>query len=254
MLRIFKLLGSVGVLLCLWVEPALAKERDLEAKVEVYDPFEEDVFEVSDPFEGVNRVIFAFNSGLNDFVLFPLTDVYTLFIPTVCRTGADNVFQNLFAPVKMLNYLFQGEGDRAGETLGRFLINTLLGLGGIFDVATDLGLPASDTTFGNTLETWGVGPGPYLVLPVLGPTSSRDALGMAVDYGMDPWNIWCLVRKKGNLLWGRSGLYTLQTIEKHKAQWWNLERTSMDFYAVVRSLYAQKRGYDAEWDEQNTDL
>ena len=141
--------------------------------------------EYDDPFEGVNRVFFYLNGAL-DFLLFePLADFYRGVMPEDARQAVSRAFTNLAEPVVAANHLLQLEGERAATSLGRFAVNSTVGVAGLFDVATELGLEADDADFGQTLHHYGVGDGPYLVLPIFGPYAARDALGFGADALLD---------------------------------------------------------------------
>ena len=139
-----------------------------------------------DPLEGVNRVFFYANGAL-DYVFFdPLARVYRFATPAPARRAVGRAFTNLAEPVVAVNHLLQGDFTRAARSVGRFLVNGVAGVAGLFDVATGLGLAADDADFGQTLHRYGVGDGFYLVLPVFGPSTARDALGFGVDGLLDP--------------------------------------------------------------------
>jgi phospholipid-binding lipoprotein MlaA len=157
------------------------------------------------------------------------------------RTGVRNVLGNLRTPVILLNDLLQGEGYRAGETVGRFVLNTTLGVLGIFDVATDLGLPGHGEDFGQTLAHWGATEGPYLFIPVLGPSNPRDLTGAGVDAVSNPFT-WIT----GNTYFGaatnsRLVLQALDTREGLLEPLDALRAGSLDPYASLRSAYRQRR-------------
>ena len=139
-----------------------------------------------DPFEGVNRVFFYVNGAFDFLVFEPLARFYRGFMPTDARHAVSRAFTNLAEPVVVVNHLLQLEGARATASAGRFLLNSTVGVAGLFDVATDVGLEADDADFGQTLHHHGVGEGPYLVLPIFGPTTVRDAVGFGVDGLIDP--------------------------------------------------------------------
>jgi len=139
-----------------------------------------------DPFAGVNRVFFYVNGAFDFLVFEPLARFYRGFMPTDARRAVSRAFTNLAEPVVAANHLLQLEGGRAATSLGRFAVNSTAGAAGLFDVATELGLEADDTDFGQTLHRYGVGSGPYLVLPIFGPTTVRDAVGFGVDGLIDP--------------------------------------------------------------------
>jgi len=138
-------------------------------------------YTANDPFESTNRVFLKFNRGLDRFLLGPLTRGYRVVIPEVARRSMRRVFVNLNSPSVFVNDLLQLRFADAGQTFGRFLLNTTLGLGGIFDVGVEAGWEHHDADFGQTLARLGIGSGPYLVVPVLGPNTVRDGLGDIVD-------------------------------------------------------------------------
>ncbi|MGB1581382.1 MAG: MlaA family lipoprotein, partial [Nevskiales bacterium] len=138
-----------------------------------YDPY--------DPYEGINREIYDFNLALDRYVLRPTARGYVRYTPDLLRTGVDNFLTNFFYPRTMINSLLQGKIVAGGQDLGRFLVNSTIGVLGIFDVATPMGIPKHKEDFGQTLGHWGLGHGAYLVLPVFGPSSARDLSGRIVD-------------------------------------------------------------------------
>lgn len=196
--------------------------------------------EVPDPLEPINRVVFGFNEVVDFVVLRPVNSVYRTVVPSPLRTGIANVVSNLSAPVVFANDVLQGEGLRARDTAARFVINTTVGVGGLVDVAAKNGIPRHSEDFGQTLGVWGVSSGPYLVLPVIGPSSLRDALALPVDGAMDP-TTWLLMDEKAAV---RFAPLTTQIIVYHDAlkdDVDNMRRTSADFYATLRDVYSQRR-------------
>jgi phospholipid-binding lipoprotein MlaA len=165
---------------------------------------------VYDPFEGFNRAMFAVHEGLDKTVFEPAAKVYTTIVPSPVQEGVGNVLSNLNAPVVLANDVLQLEPARAGTTAGRFLINSTLGLGGVFDVASLFGLQRHDEDFGQTLAKWGAPAGPYLFIPGLGPTNLRDGVGRGVDAAIDPLNSQDY-RSKNTVRGVRAGLTVLQT-------------------------------------------
>ena len=154
--------------------------------------------ENNDPLEPMNRYFFEVNYGLDELLIKPVAAWYNLILPAPVEQGVHNFLVNLNSPVIFANDAMQGNGPRAGITAKRFLINSTLGVAGIFDVAANWwGLKHHDEDFGQTLAVWGVGEGPYLVAPVLGPSNPRDLTGVAVDGVMDPWG-WVL---PSHLMW-----------------------------------------------------
>lgn len=138
--------------------------------------------ETYDPLERFNRAMYAFNDKLDGYVLKPVAKGYRAVTPLPLRQGVSNFFGNLREPMVMINDALQGKFKAAASDLGRFLTNSTLGVLGIFDVATRLGLEKRNEDFGQTLAVWGVSEGPYLVLPLFGPSSLRDGVGLAGDY------------------------------------------------------------------------
>jgi phospholipid-binding lipoprotein MlaA len=134
-----------------------------------------------DPFERGNRAIFRFNDSLDRAVARPAARAYVRVVPRPIRTGLDNAVQNASYPRVIVSQLLQGKLAETGRDTGRLLVNTIMGLGGLFDVATDIGLDRHDEDFGQALGKWGIPAGPYLMLPVLGPSSVRDAFGEIPD-------------------------------------------------------------------------
>lgn len=139
-----------------------------------------------DPFEGFNRAMYAFNDKLDKYALKPVAKGYRAVTPAPVRHSVANFFSNLHDPAVMLNNLLQGKPGEAASDLGRFMVNSTLGIFGFFDVSTKFGLPKHKEDFGLTLAVWGVGDGPYLVLPFFGPSNMRDAPALLVDWETDP--------------------------------------------------------------------
>ncbi len=197
--------------------------------------------ELNDPLEPLNRAVFGFNMTMDKFILRPVAIGYRAVIPRPIRTAARNFLDNLRAPVVLLNDILQGEGQRAGETWGRFMANTILGLGGLIDIASDVGIPKHNEDFGQTLAVWGAGPGPYLMLPFLGPSNPRDGIGLAVDSYADPFSTWAAANGHDEALVAR---IVVDQIDRRAANIETLDQmqaSSIDFYAAVRSFYRQYR-------------
>ena len=194
--------------------------------------------EAGDPLETFNRGSFEFNLFFDRVLLKPAAKAYRFVTPGFVRTGVSNFIFNLKTPVTVANDLLQGEPERATESLGRFMFNTILGFGGFVDIGGMLGMPERHTEdFGQTLAVYGVGPGPYLMLPFLGPSNPRDLAGLVVDFAFDPLTFIAptevgLARRGVDLLSVREE--NIETIDE-------LERTSIDFYAATRTLSQQFR-------------
>jgi phospholipid-binding lipoprotein MlaA len=197
--------------------------------------------ETGDPWEDTNRTIFGFNEGVDKYVLVPVATAYRAALPDPIRNSMRDFLQNLNSPIILANDLLQGRFDLAKDTLGRFIVNTALGAGGIVDVATLAGVPYHTNDLGITLATWGVGSGPYLMLPVLGPSNPRDLGGDIADSFGDPGNI---VAGNHHLIWAsllRGATAGIDERSRNIESLAEIERTSLDYYATIRSLARQRR-------------
>jgi phospholipid-binding lipoprotein MlaA len=193
-----------------------------------------------DPWEKTNRDIFTFDVWVEHNIGHPVDNVYRKVIPEPARKGIHNATTNLRSPVILANDVLQGDLGKAAKTLGRILVNSTIGLGGLIDVAKDIGMPFHENDFGVTLGKGGAAEGSYLVLPFLGPKPPRDLVGNAVDSFFDPL-YWARFDNKGTWLLVRGGVATVDTIDQNRDKFDTIERTSLDFYATVRNLYRQDR-------------
>lgn len=203
-----------------------------------------DIYEIdddNDPLETVNRFIFAFDLTLDVFILKPAAATYRFLLPADVRDSVRNVIRNLRSPVVVANDLFQGEMDRAETTTMRFLINSTVGVLGILDVADGWGYPYHDEDFGQTLAVHGTGEGAYLVLPIFGPSSIRDGVGLLVDTFLDPLTYVGRIYDIDNALLARTALGGVDRRARNIDAIDDLQRDSIDFYARIRSLYRQSR-------------
>lgn len=197
--------------------------------------------QADDPLEPLNRHVFNFNRGVDFWIVRPATQLYRFVIPKPVRNSVHNFLTNLNSPLVIANELLQGNPERAGQATERFLMNSTVGIGGLFDVAAKK-IPPIDDDFGQTLAIWGVGNGPYLVLPLLGPSSPRDATGTAVDYFADPVDLYLDHHNvHNNWDYARTGAEVLDARSRNIETFDQIERTSLDYYAVIRSLYRQHR-------------
>jgi len=208
------------------------------------DPVQRVAFDqTNDPWEPMNRAIFDFNDKAYTYVLFPISDVY-YDLPTPARSGVHNVIYNLDEPVVFMDKSLQGNASAAGRTLARFFINSIFGFGGLIDVAShNKILEPRAADFGATLYTWGVGEGPYLVLPLFGPSDPRDALGQAVDGVADPWGhvlLYTTYPEQFGVAFGKG----IDLLGGKADDYREAKRTSLDFYAYLRSSYRQNRRFD----------
>ena len=226
--------------------------------------------EVKDCFEPLNRATFAFNQGLDKVVFKPIAKVYRV-LPSPIRTGTSNALNNLSSLVTIPNNILQREFQKAGVNTGRFFINSTFGIVGIFDVAEIMGFEEYEKEdYGQTLGTLGIGPGCYLVLPVIGPSTVRDTVGsLANIVGGDPWYNITVANNTEHFsefdYWSTRVASGIDFRAKNIDSFDNLEKNSMDFYASVRSLYLQDRQMkisnsntiietmdDSDWEEIET--
>lgn len=197
---------------------------------------------VNDPIEPVNRAIFGFNEYFYEYVLGPISTAYTDYLPAFFRQGVHNFLANLQSPVILANDVLQGEGQRAMETLGRAIVNSTIGMGGIVDMGAEMGVRRHKEDFGQTMGVWGVGEGLYVVIPLLGPSNPRDAVGqLFVDSYFDPMGLWLSNIDRDDLLWARTGVKGVDEYANVRDELAQVKKTSIDYYAAIRSLYRQKR-------------
>tara|TARA_B100001123_G_scaffold246645_1_gene275622 strand:+ start:4948 stop:5763 length:816 start_codon:yes stop_codon:yes gene_type:complete len=196
---------------------------------------------INDPLEPMNRGVFEVNMFLDGIILKPVAQGYRWVLPNFLRSGVKNALDNLGEPLNAANSLLQGELNRASTALGRLLINTTVGLAGLIDVAKTIGLHPVQEDFGQTLAVWGLENTPYLVLPLIGPSSIRDGIGKGVEFFVDPTAI---ALENSDLEWVTWTLTAVDIIERrsrHIETLDDIERNSVDFYAAIRSLYRQRR-------------
>jgi phospholipid-binding lipoprotein MlaA len=194
----------------------------------------------NDPYEQTNRETLKLNGKIDRYFVVPTVGIYFILVPERGRRGVHNFLGNLQLPTIFVNDMLQGEFSRAGKSMWRLVINSTVGVGGFLDPASKIGIAGHGEDFGQTLAVWGVGEGPYLVLPFLGPSNPRDAVGLGVDVAMDPTN---QIPFKQHVWWDAGRIYftlldlraqTYQTIQ-------GIQRSSVDYYSSLRSLYRQMR-------------
>jgi len=191
----------------------------------------------ADPWEGFNRTMFSFNEGLDRAIIKPVTQGYRYVMPDFAEKGVHNFFENIGDVKTFFNNVLQGKPKEASEDLGRVLVNTTIGIGGLFDVASALGIPKHDEDFGQTLGAWGVDSGPYLVLPLFGPSSVRDGIGRIPDAMVDPLQE---IGDEDTQL----GLQVLRVIDT-RAEILKAEGViSGDRYTFIRDAYLQRREFE----------
>jgi phospholipid-binding lipoprotein MlaA len=196
-----------------------------------------------DPLEGFNRGVWGFNRTLDLVALKPVTTVYRTVTPRPARRGLSRIFANLSEPFSMVNNILQGKPDRAVRNFERFVVNTTIGVGGLADHASGFGIEPANEDFGQTLATWGVNGGPYLVLPVLGPSTLRDGVGSGVAQIADPYRVGLR----------NVGLTNTQQLSVNAAEIISIRsdltesgadtflKTSLDPYAAAKSAFLQRR-------------
>lgn len=189
-----------------------------------------------DPWEDFNRSVYRFNDRIDRHVLKPVAKGYQKVTPRAVRTGVTNFFRNLKMPVVMLNDLLQGKPLAAGQDLSRFVVNSTVGIAGVFDPSTKFGIPRNDEDFGQTLGKWGVSSGPYLVLPFLGPSSVRDGAGFGVDVVTDPVTF---ELEEGVT----AGLWAVKLVNTRSNLLEVEEIIQGDRYLFLRDLYLQSREF-----------
>lgn len=227
-------------------DSSISDAAETQGPLQTSDPLFEDDFDldlsqssVADPLEGFNRRVFAFNESLDRFAWEPMTRGYQFAVPEPARRGIHRVFQNLESPVIFTNQLLQLRVRDAGTTLGRFLLNTTAGAGGLFDPAAHgAGWERVESDFGQTLARYGMPSGAYLMVPLFGPSTVRDLVGDLVDRVLDP-----LTYMVGPIQWWIV-LGTSQGLSEREARSGDLhalEAASIDFYSALRSAYHQSR-------------
>jgi phospholipid-binding lipoprotein MlaA len=193
--------------------------------------------EPSDPLQGLNRKVFAFNQFADRWVLKPVAKGYKAITPHIVRRGVGNFFSNLTYPLVAVNQVLQGKFRLGASDTGRFIVNTTIGIGGLFDPASDAGLPAHEEDFGQTFARWGIGSGPFLMLPFLGPSTVRDGVGSAVNYVAQPVRY---VIDDEKTRYALAALYFIDT----RASLLDAEQLmGGDKYTFMRDAYLQRRDF-----------
>ena len=198
--------------------------------------------QTNDPFEPANREIFSFNEKLDKMAFKPVAEAYRDYVPQYARDRVHDVIDNWRAPLRFCNDVAQGDVDRAVETFIRFSFNTGFGVGGLFDLASAGSVPNHETDTGATFAVWGINEGPYLVLPVLGPSNPRDLAGMAIDYEFDPVDY--RLGQFPGYRWVSETRGALSGLDKREGAidaLNEIDRTALDLYSSIRSLYRQHR-------------
>ncbi len=217
------------------------------AKDEEVDEYATTTADVSDPLQPLNRATFWVNDKLYTLIFRPISKGYELILPRPVRKGIDNAFENVKYPVRVVNCTLQGKFKRAGQETGKFVVNTVGGVGGIFRPAEKIpalaNLPDEDTA--QTFGKWGIPSGPYLVLPLLGPSSLRDTVGLAGDYALNPVNwpylYWYGSRSKHDWVVAPPSANTLRALPAQINRYDSITKEAVDPYLSARSAYSQSR-------------
>ncbi|WP_395705787.1 VacJ family lipoprotein, partial [Casimicrobium huifangae] len=190
-----------------------------------------------DPLEPINRGIFSFNSTFDHYLFKPIAKGYDAAVPNPVKKGVSNVFQNASDAQSIVSDALQLKGAKMGDDLGRVMINTTFGLGGIFDLATPMGIERGNEDLGQTLGYWGIGAGPYVVIPFLGPSSARDLVGRYGDGKIDPVALVSSVPVRNSLM-GARVVDTRVSLFPAEAL---MNQAALDRYTFMRSAYLQRR-------------
>lgn len=233
------------VLIFFFISPLAAKQVSSQNSVQKIRTSDR----IYDPLEGFNRGMFKFNTVFDTFVFNPIISSTEVLLPPPVISGVRNVFNNLNDVASCVNYLFQGKGRSSGRSLMRFLVNSIFGVAGLFDVATAIGIQQERTGFNFTLRSWGVKPGMYFVWPILGPVSTRDGVGIMVDFFFDPVNVYHWASGPNRFFNVKTIVSMVQEKEKYWNELWELKKQALDPYALERSIYYQKRDLLYELDE-----
>ncbi len=200
----------------------------------------------NDPLETTNRFLYRVNDVLDTNVLQPVARGYRYGVPDGVRRSIGNAVRNVASPIRFANDMLQGHPRHAAETVTRFVVNSTVGLGGFFDVADTLGLPPHPgADFGTTLGVWGVEGGPFLFLPLLGPSNARDATGLVGNVVLNPFT-WVSFGGVNALVYSQYGVGALDTRERLLDPVDQVKRESLDPYATFRSVYRQSRAFEIE--------
>lgn len=222
-------------------------EDDLDAELDSFAAPTID-YAKADPLEKMNRVLYGVHRGVDNFFVRPIALTYSKALPKPVQKGFANFVRNLTAPVRALCHLLQGNLQEAGKTLGCFVTNSVLGIGGVFDVAGKMGAHETPTDFGATLKKWGVQPGPYIVVPGVGPSTFRGAFGVLFDSFLDPMFLLTLDRGlPGNaqhqLMWSDTGVQMSSLLisrSKIDPIYEDLNQNAVDPYSKLRAMVLQQ--------------
>ncbi len=224
-------------------EPVMLAQADLSAGT---TPTGSNPDTFKDPFENYNRAIFKFNNGADRYFLKPIAKAYRWVLPGFIRRGITNGFNNLQEPFTFVNALLQGKGDLALKSLGRFLINSTVGVAGLNDQASQWGVKRQEEDFGQTLGTWGVGDGPFLMLPFLGPSNPRDLVGFVAEALGSPSNVVFSRAVANSIDYSLTAVELVDLRARALDSVDKLLETSTDPYVALRSAYIQQRRFQVK--------
>jgi phospholipid-binding lipoprotein MlaA len=197
--------------------------------------------ETFDPYEDTNRAIFGFNQAVDENVIVPVAKAYRTVMPPPMRQSLHDFLQNLDGPIIFANDVLQGQPGLAAKTLARLAVNTTVGVGGMFDVGTRIGIPYHANDLGITLANWGFVAGPYVIVPILGPSNPRDLIGQVGDGYADPANYFAGQYHLLAAVVARTVVSGVDQRSRNIETLAEIERTALDYYATIRSLYRQRR-------------
>lgn len=239
LMKFLKIVGTcLFILLCPQFINATEHSEVIKNDLSDIEDYEMHLTVIKDPLEPLNRGVFTFNKGVDSVLIKPVVTIYHKVTPSWGRDRVSNFVQNLKEPVNIINAILQADPDLLAKSAGRFLTNSIIGLGGLFDVAgTQEELQIENTDFGLTLKKYGFEVGPYLVLPIIGPSSFRDAPCLVANYYADPFNYMV----GSNTKIARKGVELIEKRDSLTEVYDNIEQTSIDEYASFRSIYMQKR-------------
>lgn len=216
---------------------------------DIFVPTEQTVSQdQNDPFETLNRLVFSLNWAIDTLIFEPVSRIYRFVLPHLIQDNIRNFAHNLRSPIILANNLLQGDFEAAKGTFTRFFVNSIVGMGGIVDIAVYNGYEYEGTDFGQTLAIWGVAEGPYLVFPIIGPSSLRGALGLLGDYAMDPLSYVA----SDDFILGLAAAEAIDIRARNIGSLEELERDSLDYYARTRSVYRQFRQNRTHKKENNS--
>jgi phospholipid-binding lipoprotein MlaA len=199
-----------------------------------------EIKKVYDPLEPVNRAVFIFNDKIYFYIFTPVSNTYTKITPKFARTGISNFFSNIGSPLRIANNLLQGKIKTAGAETGRFFVNTFLGFLGFIDSAQTIdGLNPPEEDLGQTFGRWGIGAGPYIVIPFIGPSNLRDAAGMAGEIYLDPADL--IYEPSNNEQYILTGIKTLNALPAQMEMYKTLKESAFDPYSSAKDAYNQIR-------------